>query len=101
MDNEKCDCCKHKNTPRPIEEKKALKNRLNRMIGQLEGISKMIDEDRYCGDIIIQISAVESALRSLGYSVLDTHIKTCVKEEIIKGNDNITDEVMELIKKLK
>lgn len=95
------DCCRHKNTPRSDECKKNLENRINRITGQLNGIKKMIDDNRYCGDIIIQISAVEKALENLGYIILQDHINTCVSEKI-KNNDNkIIDETMELIKKLK
>ena len=50
-----------RHTPRGEEELRQLKNRLNRMVGQLNGIGRMLDENRYCGDILIQISAVERA----------------------------------------
>lgn len=97
-----CNCCCHtKATPRQEQELKQLKNRLNRIIGQLNGISKMLDENRYCGDILTQVAAVESALQSFGYVILKEHIETCVVEEIQKGNGAIMDEALELIKKLK
>ncbi|MCM1122722.1 MAG: metal-sensing transcriptional repressor [Eubacterium sp.] len=106
MDNEKktedvCACCHHKNTPRAAKEQKQLKNRINRIIGQLNGIGNMIDDNRYCGDILIQIGAVESALQSLGYIILQDHMQTCVVEEVKKGNEAIMEEAVELIKKLK
>lgn len=91
----------HKATPRSEKELRQLQNRLKRMIGQLNGISKMLDDNRYCGDILIQVAAVESALQSFGYLVLQDHLKTCVVEEIQKGNTKILDEAVELIKKLK
>lgn len=96
-----CACCHHKNTPRDAKEQKKLQNRINRMIGQLNGIKTMIDDNRYCGDILIQIGAVESALQSLGYAILQDHMQTCVAEEVRKGNENILTEAVELIKKLK
>ena len=96
-----CACCHHKNTPRDTKEQKKLQNRINRIIGQLNGIKNMIDDNRYCGDILIQIGAVESALQSLGYVVLEEHMQTCVVEEIGKGNTEIMAEAVELIKKLK
>lgn len=96
-----CTSCHHKNTPRDTKEQKKLQNRINRIIGQLNGIKNMIDDNRYCGDILIQISAVESALQSLGYVVLEEHMQTCVVEEIGKGNTEIMAEAVELIKKLK
>lgn len=95
-------CCPHhKSTPRDEKELRLLQNRLKRMIGQLNGISKMLDDNRYCGDILVQVAAVESALQSFGYLVLQDHLETCVVEEIQKGNTQIVDEAVELIKKLK
>ena len=96
-------CCGHhqKLKPRSEKELKQLKNRLSRMTGQLNGISKMLDENRYCGDILTQVAAVESALQAFGYMVLKTHMETCVAEEIQNGNLAVMDETVELIKKLK
>ncbi len=99
MDNE-C-LCRHKSIPRDEDTQKQLQNRLNRMIGQLNGIKKMIDDNRYCGDILIQISAVESALQNFGYIVLQDHMETCVTEKIKNGDTEVIDETVELIKKLK
>lgn len=96
-----CSCCRTKHTPRSEKELKQLQNRLSRMIGQLNGISRMLDENRYCGDILTQVAAVESALQSFGYIVLAEHMETCVTEEIRKGNDQIMEEAIELVKKLK
>ena len=100
-DINKEECCHTKHTPRSEAQKKQLQNRLSRMAGQLNGISKMLEENRYCGDILIQVSAVESALQSFGYLVLKEHLETCVVEEIQKGNDQIMDETIDLVKKLK
>ena len=91
----------HRRTPRGEEELRQLKNRLNRMVGQLNGISRMLDENRYCGDILIQISAVEKALQSFGYIVLQSHMENCVTEEVRQGNPDIMAETLELMKKLK
>lgn len=96
-----CACCHHKNTPRSVKEQRQLENRINRVIGQLNGIKNMIDDNRYCGDILVQIGAVESALQSLGYIILEEHMRTCVVEEIERGNKEIMTEAVELIKKLK
>ena len=60
----------------------------------------MLDDNRYCGDILIQVAAVESALQSFGYLVLQDHLETCVVEEIQKGNTKILDEAVELIRKI-
>ena len=61
----------------------------------------MLEENRYCGDILTQIAAVESALQSFGYIVLKEHMETCVVEEIRSGNEQILEEAIELVKKLK
>lgn len=60
------------------EKRKQLKTRLNRISGQVNGVQKMLDEDRYCVDILNQIAAVRSALDSLGIELLTDHIEGCV-----------------------
>ena len=101
MEEKSCCACHQKAKPRSEKELKQLKNRLSRINGQLNGISKMLDENRYCGDILIQVAAVESALQAFGYQVLKTHMETCVTEEIQNGNLKVVDETVELIRKLK
>ena len=93
-----CACQKKKH--RTDVEKKYLKNRLKTIEGQIRGISQMIDDDRYCNDILIQISAVNKSLKSLGNEVLKVHLTTCVVDNIKDNNLEIIDEVMSLIKKL-
>lgn len=95
-----CACCRHKQTPRDAGEQKKLKSRINRIIGQLNGIQGMIDDNRYCGDVLIQIGAVENALRSLGYVILEDHMMTCVAESVQRGDTKILAETVELMKKL-
>ncbi len=94
-------CCRYKDTPRSEQTMKQLRNRINRITGQLNGIQKMLDDNRYCGDILIQIAAAESALQSVGYMILEEHIQTCVAEQIKNGNTSIIDETVKLIKKIK
>ena len=102
MEHESCpNCHRQKHTPRSEETLKQLKNRLNRMSGQLNGISKMLDENRYCGDILIQIAAVEKALQFFGYIILQEHMETCMVEDIREGKTEVVEEAIELIKKLK
>lgn len=96
-----CCHCHQKATPRSEKERKQLQNRLSRMTGQLNGISRMLEENRYCGDILTQVAAVESALQAFGYAILKEHMETCVVEEIQKGNTAIVEEAVELVKKLK
>lgn len=99
--SDKCTDCRYKNTQRDEECKKLLKNRINRLIGQLGGIDKMLDDNRYCGDILIQISAAQSALSSLGYEILRNHMETCVVDSVLDGDNGIMNETVELIKKLR
>lgn len=96
-----CACCRHKNTPRSEKEQKNLQSRINRIIGQLGGIQGMIADNRYCGDILIQIGAAQSALQSLGYAVLENHMQTCVAQGVRQGDTQILEEAVELMKKIK
>lgn len=89
-----------KKTIRNDTEKEALTKRLNIISGQIDGIKKMIESDRYCGDVLIQIAAVEKAIKSLGNQVLERHLKTCVERDIKEGKEETMDEVMNLVKKL-
>ena len=103
---ENCDqtcpaCARHKNTPRSKETVHRLQSRLNRIIGQLNGTKNMLDENRYCGDILMQLSAAQSALKSVAEIILKEHMKTCVVEEIEKGNTDVIDEAVDLIDRLK
>jgi CsoR family transcriptional regulator, copper-sensing transcriptional repressor len=67
-------------------DKDALKKRLRRIEGQVRGLEKMVDEDRYCLDVLTQVSAVTKALESLAYEVLDDHVKHCVAGAISSGD---------------
>lgn len=96
-----CSSCRVKHTPRGEKQQKQLQNRLSRITGQLNGISRMLEENRYCGDILTQVAAANRALQSLGYIILKEHMETCVVEEINNGNTQIMEEVIELVKKLK
>ena len=60
------------------EVQKKLRTRVNRIAGQVAGVQRMIDEDRYCVDVLHQIAAVRSALDSLGVELLTRHLESCV-----------------------
>lgn len=92
-------CCHHKATPRSEEFQHNLQKRLNRAIGQLNGVKAMIDDNRYCGDVLTQLAAAESAVHSISAILLQNHLETCVVEQIEAGNTAIIDEAMQLIKK--
>ncbi len=85
---------------RSEEEKKYIKTRLKTIEGQVRGISSMIDENRYCDDVLTQISAIEHSLKSLANDILKNHLSTCVVSDIKCGNEEIIDEVMNLIRRL-
>ena len=68
-------------------EKAALIKRLHRIEGQVRGIEKMLAEDRYCIDILTQIGAVSTALDSLGFRILDDHVKHCVAGALASGDE--------------
>ena len=91
--------CRHKETPRDEELQADLQKRLNRVIGQLGGVKAMLDDNRYCADVLTQLAAAESAVHSISAVVLRNHLETCVVEQIERGNVEIIDEVMNLLKK--
>ena len=99
---ERCEGCKErfKARPRSEQEIKSLVSRLNRIAGQIGGIKKMIEDNRYCGEVLVQVSAAESAMRAFGYLILEEHLATCVSDKIRAGDGSIVSETVELIKKL-
>ena len=90
---------KIKKTHRSAETKKNLINRLNRINGQVNGVKKMIKEDSYCNDILIQLSAIKNSVQSLSNELLDSHLRTCITKDLQKGNLDTVDEVVNLFKK--
>ena len=92
-------CCAHKHTPRSDELKRDVEKRINRAVGQLNGIKAMVADDRYCGDVLTQLAAVESAVKAISRMVMQDHLETCVVERIQDGDTQVTDEVMSLFKK--
>ena len=99
-ENKSCPhCVKHKNTPRSEEMQADLQKRLNRAIGQLNGIKQMIDDNRYCGDVLVQLSATRSAIQSIERIVLQNHLETCVVERVQAGDTEVVDEVCDLLRK--
>src|SRR5699024_5658030 len=85
--------------PRTDDEKQSVVNRLKRIEGQVRGIQKMVDEDRYCADILMQISAINAELKKVGFSVAERHDKHCVESAVEYGEgDAEIDELLEVIK---
>lgn len=97
---ESCPACgSQKHTPRSEKLKHDVDRRINRAIGQLNGIKNMVDSDRYCGDVLTQLAAVESAVKAISREVMRDHLETCVVEQVQEGNVEVVDEVMDLFKK--
>lgn len=91
-------CCKTKHRE-PVEEKDLL-TRLNRIEGQIRGIKNMVEQDRYCIDILTQVSAAQAALSSFSKVLLANHIKTCVVKEIEDGDLAVVDELCVAVQKM-
>ena len=94
-----CPCCT-KHTMRSEEERKKLINRLKRVEGQIRGIIGMLENDAYCIDILTQVSAINAALNSFNKVLIANHIRTCVKENIQAGNDEVVEELVSTLQKL-
>jgi DNA-binding FrmR family transcriptional regulator len=67
--------------------KEALVRRLHRIEGQVRGVERMVEEDRYCIDILTQIAAVNTALESLAFQILDEHVRHCVAGALTSGDE--------------
>ena len=70
-------------------------NRLRRIEGQVRGLQRMVEEDKYCIDILTQVSAVNNALQSVALGLLDDHLAHCVAEAVALGGDTAADKVRE------
>ena len=95
----KCENC-NRNKHRTEEEKKYLRTRLNTIEGQIRGVSKMVDEDKYCNDILTQLLAINKSIKSLSTDILRGHLSTCVVEDIKNNKLEVINEVMDLIGRL-
>ncbi|MBQ8496387.1 MAG: metal-sensing transcriptional repressor [Clostridia bacterium] len=93
-------CCSQKKKERSEQEYKNLINRLNRIEGQVRGIRGMVENNAYCTDILMQVSAVNAALNAFNKELLANHIRTCVAEDIRTGKDETVDELVLTLQKL-
>ena len=98
----KCCCCggNVKKTERAEKDKKKIVNRLSRIEGQIRGIKKMIENDAYCNDVLIQSAAVGAAINAFNRELLSNHIHSCVVRDIREGKDEVVDELMVTLQKL-
>lgn len=93
--------CEHHSEHAVVQpHKPALLKRLNRIEGQTRGVAKMVEEDRYCVDVLTQIAAIQSALDALAMQLLASHTNGCVRSAIRSGDgDAAVDELMNLVKR--
>ena len=99
LENGEC-CCSGKTKERDPNEYKELINRLSRIEGQIRGVKRMVENNAYCIDIIIQVSAANAALNSFNRELISSHIKTCVTQDIINGNTDTVDELLIAMQRL-
>ena len=100
MCNNDCPASEKRTKKRSEQEQKDLLNRLKRIEGQVRGVQNMLEQDAYCPDILIQVSAVTSALNSFSKQLLAAHIKSCVADDIREGKDETIDELVDVLKKM-
>lgn len=98
--SEACPHCSGRHKKRSKEDQKKLLTRLRRVEGQIRGIEKMVENDAYCPDILIQVSAATSALNSFNKELLACHIRSCVVTDIREGRDETIDELCRVMQKL-
>ena len=91
-------CCNKKNKKKP-RRKKLIISRLNRISGQINGITKMVENDTYCNDVLIQLSAVKNAIKSLSSHILENHLYMCVTRDLENGELDTIDELISLFKR--
>lgn len=113
MEEERCCCqmisegtedlscsCGGRTKHRSEKEYKDLMNRLKRIEGQVRGLQKMLEANAYCPDILVQVSAVNCALNSFSKTLLASHIRTCVVEDIRSGHEETIDELVATLQKV-
>ncbi|MCG3083335.1 metal-sensing transcriptional repressor [Anoxybacillus sp. LAT_35] len=88
-----------KMVPRTEQEIESIMKRLKRIEGQVRGVQKMVEDNRYCIDILVQISAITAALNKVGLNLLERHVSHCVSKAIREGSgEESIRELMDVIK---
>lgn len=99
-------CCNHtdgesdRKSHHSEQTKRDICSRLNRIEGQVRAVKNMVEKDVYCDDVLNQIASIQAALNSTGKLLLDKHLRSCVRERIVSGEDEIFDELLKTINKL-
>lgn len=99
-DAEHYESCNDRKSTRSQKTKASLVSRLNRIEGQVRGVKGMIEKDVYCDDILNQIAAVQSAMKSVSRLLLEGHMKSCLVNRIQSGEQEVIDELLQTIEKL-
>lgn len=99
-----CPVCQHeggtaedRTSPHDDKTIKVLVTRMNRIEGQIRGIKGMIERHAYCDDVLNQVSSAQSALDGVSRLLLEKHMKSCVKEQLVAGDEQVIDEVLQTI----
>ncbi|MBQ1512230.1 MAG: metal-sensing transcriptional repressor [Erysipelotrichaceae bacterium] len=93
-------CCTTKKKKRTEEEYKKLINRLNRIEGQIRGIRKMVENDAYCTDVLVQSLAASSAIDAFNKELLTSHFKSCVVDDIRNNDEQGIEEFTDIMRRL-
>ncbi|KFZ43504.1 transcriptional regulator [Anoxybacillus flavithermus] len=94
-----CEPHEQRMVPRTEQEIESIIKRLKRIEGQVRGVQKMVEDNRYCIDILVQISAITAALNKVGLNLLERHVSHCVSKAIREGNGETSiRELMDVIK---
>jgi len=95
-----CPACAARKKKRSEAEFNALMNRLKRIEGQVRGVERMMENDAWCPDIMVQIAAINAALHSFNKELLASHIRSCVLEDIKAGHDEAVDDLVATLLKV-
>ncbi len=79
------------------EAKNDIINRLKRIEGQVKGLQRMLDDEKCCSDVLIQVAAVKAAINKVGILVFEEHSKTCLRDALIAGNSTALDDLIDIM----
>ena len=82
------------------ESKKKMINRLSRIEGQIKGMKAMLEDDRHCGDVLVQMAAAEKGLRAFGIELAKSHFHSCVLPDIQEGGEELAEEFLLLFEQM-
>ena len=91
--------CNEKTTVRNPEDIQKIETRVNKIIGQLNGIKKMVESNRYCEDVLIQLSAIDKSVKSLANVILNQHLHKCIIDSIKQGDESVVEELSEIFRR--